>query len=1225
MRICRAIILYVLVSFIALHVNAQNRFNYNFRYIGQADGLLHDEAFFITQDHKGYVWVATTNGLQRYDGAQFVSYREMITSPFGPRNNGAVIEADKRNQILLISKAGAIEKVNLTNAAINKYDYDQYLTANRKNFVQYTDEKKGKWLLENGRTIYHFDSTANKYICAYLGFHRSVSSFVKDNSSGFTWVADYINLYLFDENTKQVYSHSYNPIQHPLLQQSAELLKHCNFRHIFIDSKQNIWVTTWSDQFFKYDAKTQKLSTYSLLDIKRKQDGSNAVADGVIVSSILEDTHDVIWMSTEKTGLLRYDSANNRFDYCTAQNSDVNGIKYNYNIYDLMQDSEQNIWICTDKGINIFNPYRQVLKTIKHEENTAFTMRKNGINCVLQGKDGQIYVGTWGGGVAIYDSNFKFVKNIILDGVIEKRRIWSIQQADDGKIWMGCQHGFIIIYNPLSENIKVIQPLELQGSTIRCMEKDANGNLWFGLNNGKIAGWDKQQNQFLPYASATLKDASMVFNIFIDRSRHCWVSTLNGFKQFDLEKRVFTNHWLPDEKNKNALFGETCQGIEEFNDSTLMIGTVYGGLNFFNKNTKTFSHVTTTDGLPANTICAVKRDAEGYIWLTTDYGLYKFNTATKKSICFSTEQGVINSPFVAKQMYALQNGEWLTFTSTEAISFSNLDKNDLKHNKPKTEITGFTIFNKPVFIDSFINENKPILLSHKDNFFTIEFANLLFNQQQQINYFYRLNGIDKDWVNGGTKRFANYTDIQPGEYLFEVRADNASITGDITAFKIIITPPFWKTGWFISGVAFCIFLLSFLFIRGREKSLKTVAAAKLKVQQLSAEQYKNKLELEQIINYFSSSLNNKTALDDVLWDTAKNLIGKIGFVDCMIYLWNDDKTKMVQRAGFGPKGSIEEIKKQIFDVMPGQGVVGYVMQTKEPVLIPDTTKDSRYRPDEMVRLSEITVPVIYNDELIGIIDSEHPEKNYFTHQHLQIMSTIATLMADKIKSIEAEQSLQQKHIEIHSMNEELSAAKLEALRSQMNPHFIFNCINSIDALIHSNDKYNATVYLNKFAKLLRNILDSSKQNTVPFSKDIETLKLYIELEELRNENKFKTNIKIDSELLDGDYKVPPLIVQPFVENAILHGLKNKDTNDGKLSVQVKKMNERLQYIITDNGIGRREAAKIRQNKESHYGMQMSYERIKLFNKEKIVSVQVNDLYNDNTPAGTEVIVHLNMM
>lgn len=223
-------------------------------------------------------------------------------------------------------------------------------------------------------------------------------------------------------------------------------------------------------------------------------------------------------------------------------------------------------------------------------------------------------------------------------------------------------------------------------------------------------------------------------------------------------------------------------------------------------------------------------------------------------------------------------------------------------------------------------------------------------------------------------------------------------------------------------------------------------------------------------------------------------------------------------------------------------------------------------------------------------------------------------------------SIQTKKNRIESdLKQKISETEIAALKAQMNPHFIFNCINSIDAFIQSNDKYNATVYLNKFARLIRNVLDSSKQSLVSFSKDIETLKLYIELEELRSENKFITHISIDEDLMNSDYKVPPLIIQPFVENAILHGLRNKHTNDGILTVNISKTDKHIVYAITDNGIGRKAAEKINTNKEKSYGMEMSYDRIRLFNKETEPSVKVIDLYNNEKPAGTNIIVHLNIL
>ena len=190
---------------------------------------------------------------------------------------------------------------------------------------------------------------------------------------------------------------------------------------------------------------------------------------------------------------------------------------------------------------------------------------------------------------------------------------------------------------------------------------------------------------------------------------------------------------------------------------------------------------------------------------------------------------------------------------------------------------------------------------------------------------------------------------------------------------------------------------------------------------------------------------------------------------------------------------------------------------------------------------------------------------------------------------------------------------------------MFNCINCIDAFIQTNDKYNATLYLNKFAKLIRNVLDSSKQNVVVFSKDIETLRLYIELEELRSENKFSVQLNIDQELLNSDYKVPPLITQPFVENAIIHGLRNKPGNEGLLQIDISKTEQHILYTITDNGIGRQAAGKINTGKEKSYGLEMSYDRIKLFNKETIPSVNVTDLSEAGKAAGTVVTVTLKML
>lgn len=229
-----------------------------------------------------------------------------------------------------------------------------------------------------------------------------------------------------------------------------------------------------------------------------------------------------------------------------------------------------------------------------------------------------------------------------------------------------------------------------------------------------------------------------------------------------------------------------------------------------------------------------------------------------------------------------------------------------------------------------------------------------------------------------------------------------------------------------------------------------------------------------------------------------------------------------------------------------------------------------------------------------------------------IIGLVVFLIKRRIKNIWREAELRHRIVETEVM----------ALRAQMNPHFIFNCINGIDALIQSNDKYHATVYLNKFARLLRNVLDSSKQNVISLAKDLETLQLYIDLEQLRDENKFTASIKADESLLLDDYQVPPLVVQPYVENAILHGLRYRPDNNGRLTITVTKNEEHIEYVIEDNGVGR-DTVKTGSKRHDHsYGMQMSEDRVRFFNNEEYASVEVTDLKNEGKPTGTRVQVLL---
>jgi LytS/YehU family sensor histidine kinase len=230
---------------------------------------------------------------------------------------------------------------------------------------------------------------------------------------------------------------------------------------------------------------------------------------------------------------------------------------------------------------------------------------------------------------------------------------------------------------------------------------------------------------------------------------------------------------------------------------------------------------------------------------------------------------------------------------------------------------------------------------------------------------------------------------------------------------------------------------------------------------------------------------------------------------------------------------------------------------------------------------------------------------------------ISFIVARRIQNIRKEAALKQKIVESEMM----------ALRAQMNPHFIFNCLNSIDNLIQDDQKEKATVYLAKFARLIRAILENSKKETIPCWKDAEALQLYLEMEMLRLDDKFSYSLDVDEKIMQGNYKVPPMILQPFVENAIHHGLLNKLDADKQLHITARVINGSIKYTVEDNGVGRTRAAEYKKiNRPGHQsmGMQITTERINYFNESERSAIRITDLYDeDGTPAGTRVEICLN--
>jgi tetratricopeptide (TPR) repeat protein len=272
---------------------------------------------------------------------------------------------------------------------------------------------------------------------------------------------------------------------------------------------------------------------------------------------------------------------------------------------------------------------------------------------------------------------------------------------------------------------------------------------------------------------------------------------------------------------------------------------------------------------------------------------------------------------------------------------------------------------------------------------------------------------------------------------------------------------------------------------------------------------------------------------------------------------------------------------------------------------------------------QVSYQTLQKEQQITLLENENAIKTLQLQNNRRSLFFYATgfMMLLLIGSIVFYQRNQRNKIQAQKMKAELQT---QVLRSQMNPHFIFNSLNSIENFIMQNEKRNASDYLNKFSRLMRSILDSSRNEVVPLAIDMEILKLYVELEQLRFNNKFRYNSYVEPQLLQGDYRVPSLLIQPYLENAIVHGIAHSNKEDLEVTVTAVLEGDDIKYTVQDNGIGRQQAAAYNlQNKPYHksVGLKITEERIAHFNKTEDPGnfIRFTDITDEDAkPAGTRV-------
>jgi ligand-binding sensor domain-containing protein len=974
-------------------------------------GLSQNSCYTIAQDASGFMWFGTQDGLNRYDGKEFKVYlpkngrgqnlpSNLIASLFFDQtiqllwvgtSRGVCIYDPKKDSILNITRlfpfAHPLESVNVKRIISFKKGEYWIVTFSNGLISINTDQKK---------VSYYFNDLSNE---------KKVSGIILHQNR------------LVVALLQQLYE--LVPHQGGYLPQS--LLGNGVFPEIkeLHSSDSSLWLGTLSTGFITIN---RLYSSNPIVKASEPQAGG--------INAFITDQSGNLWMGTRGKGVLLYGLANNEVRYTPNEKYNTRSLGKNF-VLALFRDRQGIIWVgLSGGGVAKFDPLRHQFNTVSNEPNNNYSLPDNMVFCLQSSANGNYYVGTQNSGLAEWNpatDNFTTFPGSSRFGSVNNT-IYDMEEDSQGNIWVAGWGGLMQLNSKTKQLRYDNESTELAAKKIYAVHKlnsadslvvaGENGLAFFSLKDRKWKSWS---------GTGHSKNFSGR-HIFEDSTGIVWICTVGeGLLRYD--------------HRSNDLQAVTSIQTYSFNvrhlyqkEGRFWLATDNGIVIYDYLSNRVEKQFVLSDNNQSGVCYAISEDDNGFMWVSSNTGLYRIHPGTLQTVNYDIDNGLNFLEFNTACVLKEKNGT-LLFGGVGGITrFNPLS---LKQNlfSPRPLITALYINDTAWTTVTSIPTVKDIKLSYKQNFVTIYFSATNFSNQNKTSFTYRLKGLNDEWISNGNRNFVNYTALQPGSYVFELKSANSdgkSCEG-ITQLNLYITPPLWQT-WWLRGIA-----------------LLVIAA---------------------IVLFF--------------------------------------------------------IKRTMYNIR------------KEA-----------------------------------------------------------------------------------SLNQKIAESEMTALRAQMNPHFIFNSLNSINSFIVENKTHLASDYLTKFSRLMRLILDNSKNESITLEKEMETLKLYLLMESIRFDKKFDYTIFIEPGIDQEQVRVPPMIIQPYVENSIWHGLLHKKEK-GKVMVQIKKIAVGLEISIEDNGIGRERAVALK-SKNSHarksYGMQITNERVSQLNEKNVV--KISDLRNHEGHAtGTKVIIRL---
>ncbi len=1142
-------------------------------------------------DKNGFLWIGTKYGLNVYDGYSITNYYK-DNHPQLASDQVIHLTCDSRNRIWL----GSYEGVSWLDEKRNFHQVVLFDSVSKFGCRTIQETKTYGIILYTSLGQFYFDSLANKWkqldwIPAELEFSKFLDA--EPYNGDKIIYCTYSEVLMLDYATRKIsYKKPYMvyPVSACRMDENeiAVGLMDGTVQFIIVSDNKVIREYKLTNEFHG-----EKINT-DLSEVRRATNGDLIVATGT-AGLITIDKSGNVKRHTHDPINSRSISANNTYRALPGSNGEV-------------------IVGTITSGIGIYNVYNRHAGYTKIFNDQRGNLFDNYLTEMAEGENGIIWIGTYDRLIRWDKKNNKtkfYYYYYRSASTFRNLEIRALCIDRYGRVWVSPTGDGIAVLNESEGSFRKLKKdtslgMALKYDLIYDVMAASDGMIW-GCNRGGIFRVDPNSFKMDAFSNhPVLKHMSgkNVISLFEDKRGRLWMGTRNnGTYCYDKAADQLYKY-----TEREGMISNTCFGFQQDTKGTIYVGSQIGFSTI--ENNGTVQSYTRGKGLRYDRCEGFLEDDLGYIWIANSKCLAKFDHNKKSFQFFDENVGLSMDGFREGSCIKTRTGE-LIWGSQSGVNY--FFTGQLINNPAMLHVNIYKAVNENSVLR--FNNNQGITLPYAENNLQLHFTAINLEGSRNIMYQYMLEGYDKNWQKGTDIREARYSSIPPGKYTFKVSAsiDGISWIDSNNTIFVVVTLPFWKKWWFIALSTVIIGSGIYLVVMIYDKKLQ---------------RQKEKLERERAINYFATSMHSQQSVDAILWDVAKNCIGRLKFEDCVVYLLDEDRNVLVQKAAHGSKSPRQFEITQPLEIPLGKGIVGNVAANGKAEIIADTSKDARYIVDDERRYSEISVPIMSDGKVLGIIDCEHSKKGFFTQKHLSILTTIASLCANKIIRVRAEGEKKEAEHILMATKQKMSEVEMQALRAQMNPHFIFNCLNSINRYIVKSDQITASLYLTRFAKLIRLILDNSNSKNVILSNELEALRLYIEMESLRFDKKFDYTIQVDEGINTDSIEMPPLIIQPYVENAIWHGLLHKEES-GRLDIHISLAGETiLRCIIQDNGVGREKAKELRSKSATtrkSLGLKLTEDRINLLNEHARLnaSIEIIDLKNElNQALGTKVILRI---